>query len=42
VTENQVKLAMAVLLTIVLLGAGLYVLIGDSGSSSDLQKAATG
>jgi hypothetical protein len=32
---------MAVLLTIVLLGAGFYVLIGNNGTS-DLQKVAGG
>lgn len=40
-TENQVRLLMAVLLTFVLLGAGLYLLIGNNGSG-DLQKLAGG
>lgn len=40
-TENQVRLLMAVLLSLILLGAGLFVLLADS-ANSDLQKAATG
>jgi hypothetical protein len=41
VTENQVKLGMAVLLSLVLVAAALYILIGDNASGG-LEKAATG
>lgn len=41
VTENQVKLGMAVLLSLILVTAALYILIGDKASGG-LEKAATG
>ncbi len=40
-TENQIRLAMAALLTVVLMAAGLIILFEDS-ANADLQKAATG
>jgi high-affinity Fe2+/Pb2+ permease len=41
VSEDQIRLTVAVVLSAVLLAAGLYVLLGES-SNPDLQKAATG
>jgi predicted transporter len=40
-SETRVRLLMAVLISVVLLGAGLYILLSKN-SNSDLQKAATG
>jgi hypothetical protein len=41
VREDEVRLAMAVFVSLVLLGTGLYVLVGDHGGP-DLQKLARG
>jgi predicted transporter len=40
-SETRIRLLMAVLISVVLMGAGLYILLSDS-SNSDLQKAAIG
>jgi hypothetical protein len=40
-SDDQVRLSMAVLISVVLMAAGLYILFAD-GSNQDLQKAATG
>jgi hypothetical protein len=40
-SENRVRLLMAVLISVALMGVGLYILLSES-SNSDLQKAATG
>jgi hypothetical protein len=44
VTENQVKLGMAALLSLILVAAALYILIGDnaSGGLERLQRAGSG
>lgn len=40
-SENRIRLLMAALISVVLMGAGLYILL-SKGSNQDLQKAATG